>query len=137
MSKYISHGYKEDHIIFSSLDQSDNQMKATLVVENHYMPGDNQYHFTAFHTELMISQMLIIHGCLKLGLDEKPGEAYMRELHIKFKRQINKTSDIKLTINFSDIRIVGKDAFIRGEFSVEDNSFYGKISAVLPLKKEL
>jgi hypothetical protein len=136
MSTYISSGYKEDSVVISSLEKTDVGFIARVDVENFFLPGDGQYHFTAFHTELCISQLIIIHGCLALGFKKKTGEAYMREFQMKLKKKIHKTQCIIIKTTYDPIRVVGNNAFIRGQFSVEDDSFYGKISAVLPINKE-
>jgi hypothetical protein len=96
------------------------------------MPADGQYHFTALHTELCLIQMLIIYTCSMLGLHEKPGEAYLREFHMKMKKKINKTNGIAIRISIKKFKQVNKNVFVKGAFEVENGSFLGDICGVLP-----
>ncbi|HLB57054.1 MAG TPA: hypothetical protein VJK30_06990 [Coxiellaceae bacterium] len=135
-SQYIASGYKKDNISIASLERTEDGLIACIDVDDFFIPSDGQYHFTAFHAQLVVSQLIIIHGCLTLGLHKKSGEAYMREFKMKLKKKINKHKGILVVAHYDKMRIKNKNAFINSTFSFEDKSFYGEISAVIPLDSE-
>lgn len=129
-SKYLMGGYKTDTIKIDEIIYDDNDIVATISVTDYLMPSDGKYHFTAFHTQLLISQLVLIQTYLCKGLDEKPGEAYMRDFSMKLKKQINKTEGIQIRLSRKKIKNTSRGIYMNYDFSVENNSFSGTCTGI-------
>ena len=129
-SAYLMGGYKTDTIQIDNIIYDDNQIIATVSLTDYFMPSDGLYHFTAFHTQLLVSQLQMIHMYLYKGISEKPGEAYMRDFSMKLTSQINKTEEIKITLSRKKVKETTNGIYMKYNFDVENNSFSGSCSGL-------
>ncbi|WP_263080391.1 hypothetical protein [Endozoicomonas sp. Mp262] len=129
-SPYLMGGYKTDCVNVDDILYDENSIIAILSISDYFMPSDGRYHFTAFHTQLIVSQLQMIHMYLLQGIDKKPGEAYMRDFTMKLTHQINKTKGIKIQLTRKKIRETGKGTYMKYDFDVENGSFSGNCSGL-------
>lgn len=122
-------GYKEDSLEITEIHYEKDSINASIKVTNYFMPSDGQYHFTAFHAQLFICQLMILHMSLCKGFKKKPGEAYMRNFEMRLNKPIHKTSDIQIKLRLSKTRDTLKGVFVRYDFDIE-GAFIGKCSGL-------
>ena len=130
LSPYLMEGYKKDTIVLSKLYYSEKKLKARLNVESFFMPADGQYHFTAFHTQLMVCQLMMLHLYINKGVKNKPGEAYMKSFSMELMNKIQKSRDIEIILYPTTIKKTSRGFYAEYNFRVEKNAFTGSCSGL-------
>lgn len=138
MSEYLQHTWKQERMSLSSVMVESGRIVGLLDVHEYAVAGDGHFHLSAQAAMAWMSQIAIIYGCWDNGLPEKMGEVYLREMQLRFYRPVRKTEAIQISakIPAGGRRVLpDKSVYYRGmEFSIEEKSFYGTGSFVLPTK---
>ncbi|MFC3032703.1 hypothetical protein ACFOEE_09235 [Pseudoalteromonas fenneropenaei] len=137
MSDYLTNGWREERMSFSSVSLEPGYIEAKVNVEHFQMPGDGRFHFSAQSAIIWLSQLGIIYGCWDNQLAAKAGEVYLRDLDLKFKRTINTTQEVRFEGIFpkyckkqlADGLVYYKNA----HFRVESGAFTGTASFLVPI----
>lgn len=132
LSPYLQGGYKQDSLALNHVEVDAAGIRGSLDVRECFMPLTGEFHLTVPLAFIWVAQLGIIYGCVTSGLREKPGEIFLREINMTCKRPVTKMRDI----NFS-LRLIRKlrtpgGMFYRGSLDIENKSFTGVSSFVLP-----
>jgi hypothetical protein len=130
LSPYLMGGYRQDLIEVSQVQYDGERISAALDVAAYYMPSDGRYHFTAFHAQLFVSQLAILHMYLLKKITEKPGEAYMKNFNIGFFRQINKLQGIKVDVFLDKMSDTRRGIYASYNFDIEEGAFKGSCAGM-------
>jgi hypothetical protein len=134
-SNYLNGGWKIDNMALGDIlyDKENSCAESTVNIKDYYMPGDGEYHFTAFHAQLMVSELAVFLSHLQSGLNHKTGEAYMREYNMKLTKKITKTNGIKIKLSAKKTKKVNNKFYAKYDIDIDDHSFAGAISLVITL----
>ncbi|MCB0279433.1 MAG: hypothetical protein KDD94_08025 [Calditrichaeota bacterium] len=134
LSVYLSDGYRQDELALDAVEVEQGKISANLKVINYFMPGDGRFHFTAPLAFIWVAQLAIIYTCWEHDLSEKPGEIYLREIHLQTRKMINKTENISLILKVTKKRyLVNGTVYYTGSIDIDNGAFWGEGKFVSPL----
>ena len=132
-SSYLQGGYKQDNLSLLSVEFAPPCIDGYIDVVQCFMPGDGKFHLTVPLAFICIAQLGIIYGCFDNKLSKKGSEIYLREIELKCKRPIGKMQGILFRLEVIGKKIVPDGIFYKGRIDIEDKSFVGFASFILPL----
>jgi hypothetical protein len=133
LSGYLQSGYKKDTLTYDVVEITGDVIGASISISDYYLPDDGEFHFTVTLAFVAIAQLGIVFGCLDNNLPKKASEIYLREVALKCRRPIKKTTGIEVQLALVGKKPVTNGVYYNGEIDIERKSFVGSASFVLPL----
>lgn len=133
LSPYLQGGYKQDSLVLNYVEVDAAGIRGSLDVRECFMPQTGEFHLTVPLAFIWVAQLGIIYGCVTNGLREKPGEIFLREINMTCKRPVTKMQDINVSLSVLRKMRTQGGMFYRGSIDIENKSFIGVSTFVLPL----
>jgi hypothetical protein len=133
LSAYLTGGWRKDEFILDSVEVEQGRIRGLVRAVEYFLPSDGAFHLTAPSVFIWVAQLAIIYGCWEQKLPKKPGEIYVRDIHLKCKRPVRSTSGIEFVLTLLSKRQVPEGVFYAGSISVDQEAFVGEGTFVLPL----
>jgi len=133
LSTYLMSGFREDSFTFKEVSFHDEGIEATILMDKYFVSSDTgEFHLTVPTAMLCIFQLAIIFSCKDRSVKQKSGEFYLRDIEIKCRKEIT-TTLFKIKLIITNKRVIGSNNVLyQGTISINDNSFFGKASFIMP-----
>ncbi len=132
LSEYLTGGFREDNFIFKDVTLFEDGVEGTILMDRYFISSDTgEFHLSVPTAMLCIFQLAIIFSCKDSSAKQKSGEFYLRDIEIKCKKEIT-TTLFKCTLLMTNKRVLGNNVLYQGTISINDDSFSGKASFIMP-----
>jgi len=98
LSPYLMGGWRRDDLVLESVDVEPGRIGAVVRVAECFLPSDGVFHLTVPSVFIWVAQLAIIYGCWEQKLSKKPGEIYIRDIHLKCRSPVTSTEAIEFAI---------------------------------------
>lgn len=144
LSDYLLEGMREERYeLYQLPDQSDDKKIVTGAVFTQTHEDQEGYsnplgtHLTHISAMNLVSQSIIAHYCRKHGRTKHElGEFIGKDFSVCMKRPIVLTAPVRCVIDIVRERDTPRRAYGRYEYSLNEDSFTGTITAIIPGPKQ-
>jgi hypothetical protein len=126
-------GWRQDEFALDAVDVEPGCIRGVIRPVKFFLPSDGMFHLTVPSAFIWVAQLGIIYGCWDQNLARKPGEIFIRDIHLRCRRPVTVTTGIEFVLPVVSKRPVSDGIFYRGSISVDRDAFVGEATFVLPL----
>ena len=134
-SSYLMQGWKQDRHLIKSIELEPGFITVYMDILDSYYPPET-YYLSTIHAIPLLYQFVILYGCWDNQLAQKPGDVYLRSLHIETPRKIEQLKDICFTLKLVQKRNLKEWWFYGMDFTIGDTivpqAFTGHLKYVVP-----
>ncbi|MFZ9739699.1 MAG: hypothetical protein ACO3EZ_17010 [Prochlorotrichaceae cyanobacterium] len=135
LSSYLQNGWKSDRHYIKSIDLTPETIVVAVDVLHSYYPK-TAYYFSTIHAIPLLYQFVILHACWENQWPEKPGDVYLRDLHIETPRMIQQQENIRFVLNLVARRSTPQWLYYAMQFTIGDEgvpqAFRGSLKYAVP-----
>jgi hypothetical protein len=133
MSTYLSTGYHQDRIALDEVFVKADGIAAKCSIPEYFVPADSLFHLTVPLAFVAVAQLAIVFAHLDNSLTQKVSEVFVHTIAMTCKRPVNKTEGIVVELVPTARRRLTQGVFYQGRIDVDQGSFVGKGTFLLPL----
>jgi len=134
-STYLQQGWKTDRHYIKSIELTPERMVVEMDVLQSYYPQAS-YYFSTIHAIPLLYQFVILHACWENQWPTKPGDVYLRNLHIETPRKIQAQENIRFVLDLLSRRTTAHWLYYAMAFTIGDETipeaFKGSLKYAVP-----